>query len=75
MFKQLKKITLVVLGLYVVIAVYHVWMNIGFNALGFGGKKNVAEARFRVGFLPVTLTCPVTDWINKNMVGKGAADL
>ena len=32
------------------------------------------ETRFRVGFLPVTchLTCPVTDWINKNMAGNGS---
>ena len=34
------------------------------------------EAKFRVGFLPVTchLTCPVTDFINKSMSGEGIFD-
>lgn len=54
-FKQLKRIILVVLGLYALIAALHVWLNIGFEALGFGTNKNPDEQKkFRVGFLPVT---------------------
>jgi NitT/TauT family transport system substrate-binding protein len=50
----------------------HGWLNLGFNP--FKPKEAASkEASFRVGFLPVTchLTCPVTDWINKNTAGKG----
>jgi NitT/TauT family transport system substrate-binding protein len=39
----------------------------------FGPKTaSDGELKFRVGFLPVTchLTCPVTDFINKNMTGE-----
>jgi NitT/TauT family transport system substrate-binding protein len=53
----------------------HAWLNLGFDPMQrLGLRKAVAEeTRFKVGFLPVTchLTCPVTDWINKNTVGKG----
>ncbi|HEY3568915.1 MAG TPA: ABC transporter substrate-binding protein [Thermoanaerobaculia bacterium] len=55
----------------------HAWLNLGFDparALGFRKSDPAAAVeRFRVGFLPVTchLTCPVTDWINKSMTGKG----
>ena len=36
------------------------------------GMKPLDDRPFRVGFLPVTchLTCPVTDFINKNLVGE-----
>jgi hypothetical protein len=55
MYKRLKKISLVVIGLYVGLSVFHVWQNIGFEKLGLGGLKTATEAtRFRVGFLPVT---------------------
>jgi NitT/TauT family transport system substrate-binding protein len=40
----------------------------------FGARKSThTEGKFRVGFLPVTchLTCPVTDFINKNIDGEG----
>lgn len=39
--------------------------------LNLGWFKPKSEANFSVGFLPVTchLTCPVTDFINKNMDG------
>jgi len=52
------------------ITVLHVWLNIGFATLM---PRADAKEKFRVGFLPVTchLTCPVTDWINTNMVGEG----
>jgi NitT/TauT family transport system substrate-binding protein len=46
----------------------HLWLNLGlFEPPSHGGE------RFRVGFLPVTchLTCPVTNFINKNMTGDG----
>lgn len=38
------------------------------------GKKDAATQQFKIGFLPVTchLTCPVTDFINKQVTGKGA---
>ncbi len=34
------------------------------------------RAKFRVGFLPVTchLTCPITDFINKQLVGASTFD-
>jgi NitT/TauT family transport system substrate-binding protein len=54
------------------VGLLHGVLNLGFKP--FSKKEEVAEqARFRVGFLPVTchLTCPVTDWINKNTAGKG----
>jgi NitT/TauT family transport system substrate-binding protein len=42
----------------------------------FSHRKTVASSKekFRVGFLPVTchLTCPVTDFINKNMTGESS---
>lgn len=47
------RIVLIVLGVYVVVALLHVWLNIGFGTLGLTGGTNTAET-FRVGFLPVT---------------------
>jgi NitT/TauT family transport system substrate-binding protein len=76
----MSKLGRVVVGAFVVavaLGVTHAWLNLGFDPLrAVGLRKTVAvaeETRFRVGFLPVTchLTCPVTDWINKNMAGKG----
>jgi hypothetical protein len=46
------KIVLIILGAYVIIALLHVWYNVGFGNLGLVGA-NQAET-FRVGFLPVT---------------------
>ena len=56
MFKGLKKITLYVLGIYLVLVVLHLWLNIGFDKLGLGSSKTIAgeTERFRVGFIPVT---------------------
>jgi NitT/TauT family transport system substrate-binding protein len=69
-----------------VLAGLHAWLNLGLGrrvaetrpgALVTGGAAMglalPAASRFRVGFLPVTchLTCPVTDWINRNNVGQG----
>jgi NitT/TauT family transport system substrate-binding protein len=50
----------------------HLWLNVGVRP--FASKPAAQEAgKFRVGFLPVTchLTCPVTDFINKNLEGEG----
>ncbi len=55
----------------VLISVLHLWLNL--NVRFFGPKNSAVETeKFRVGFLPVTchLTCPVTDFINKNMSGE-----
>ena len=69
MLKRLK-IPVILVGLLATITVLHVWLNIGFSTLL---PKAEAQEKYRVGFLPVTchLTCPVTDWINTNMVGEG----
>jgi NitT/TauT family transport system substrate-binding protein len=49
----------------------HLWFNVDVRTFG---KKAAAQAagKYRVGFLPVTchLTCPVTDFINKNLEGE-----
>jgi NitT/TauT family transport system substrate-binding protein len=52
----------------VVIALLHATLNL--HLLEPKGSR--ASAPFRVGFLPVTchLTCPVTDFINKQMKGS-----
>jgi len=53
----LKKVVLGTLLATAVLALTHAWLNLGFDPLQFVGlkKKAVAEeARFRVGFLPVT---------------------
>jgi NitT/TauT family transport system substrate-binding protein len=74
----MSKLTRTVLGLLVVgvaLGFMHAWLNLGFDPLGAVGlrKQAAGTETFKVGFLPVTchLTCPVTDWINKNADGKG----
>ena len=47
------KIILTVIAIFIGISILHVWLNIGFDKLGFG-KRAEDEASFRVGFLPVT---------------------
>ena len=55
MFKGLKKITLYVIGIYLVLVALHFGLNLGFDKLGFGSAETTAdELKFRVGFLPVT---------------------
>ena len=64
-----RKTLLVVAGVAVVaITVLHNALNLWPNRSAAGG--------FRVGFLPVTchLTCPVTDFINKQLAGKSSFD-
>ena len=53
----LKKVVMGTLLATAVLTLMHAWLNLGFDPLRFVGlkKKAVAEeARFRVGFLPVT---------------------
>ena len=69
---KIKRLILLTLTLYAATVVAHLWLNVGFENLGWM-RGEEAEQQFRVGFLPVTchLTCPVTDWINKNTSGEG----
>jgi NitT/TauT family transport system substrate-binding protein len=56
-------------GLWLVaISLLHATLNLGV----FAPHKAAEAAPFRVGFIPVTchLTCPVTDFINKQMTGS-----
>jgi NitT/TauT family transport system substrate-binding protein len=72
---KLTKAILGVLALGVVLGFLHAWLNLGFDPLRAVGLRKQASAveTFKVGFLPVTchLTCPVSDWIRRNMNGKG----
>ena len=55
-------------GLWLVaISLLHAMLNLG----AFTPRKAAEAAPFRVGFIPVTchLTCPVTDFINKQLTG------
>ena len=74
---KLTKAALGVLAAGVGLGFLHAWLNLGFDPLRAVGLKKKTEevATFQVGFLPVTchLTCPVTDWINKNMSGEGSS--
>ena len=47
------KIVLIVIAAFIGISILHVWLNIGFDKLGFGQRVE-GESSFRVGFLPVT---------------------
>ena len=53
---KLTKVALGAIGVAVALGVTHAWLNLGFDPLRVVGlRKEVAEeARFRVGFLPVT---------------------
>lgn len=69
-----KKVIISGLAGVAVLAMLHLWLNGGLLTLGIGsGANSIDVSGFRVGFLPVTchLTCPVTDWINQQMMGKG----
>jgi NitT/TauT family transport system substrate-binding protein len=56
----------------VVITGLHLWLNVGLRHFGARNSAH-ADGKWRVGFLPVTchLTCPVTDFINRNLSGEG----
>ena len=73
---KLSKVVFGAVGVLAVLTALHLYLNLGVSPATLLGEKSgtkVAAERFRVGFLPVTchLTCPVTDWINKNTVGDG----
>lgn len=53
---KLSKVILGTFGAACALALAHAWLNLGFDPLrAIGLKKGVQEeARFRVGFLPVT---------------------
>lgn len=55
------------------ITLLHGWLNLGWFEKAKNGN---GRAPFRVGFLPVTchLTCPVTDFINKQLAGRSMFD-
>ena len=46
-------IVLAVLATFLLISLLHVWLNIGFDKLRWGGDEK-AQSSFKVGFLPVT---------------------
>ena len=58
----------------VVVTLLHGWMNLHLFASAATGTRG--QFRFRIGFLPVTchLTCPVTDFINKQQTGTSTFD-
>ena len=60
------------LGWGLTITVLHGTLNLRWLQT-FGAAEAANQERYRVGFLPVTchLTCPVTDFINKQLVGHG----
>jgi NitT/TauT family transport system substrate-binding protein len=65
---------LIAIGWLIAITVVHAWLNLHFfdsKRVGIDDHK-----KFRIGFLPVTchLTCPVTDFINKQMTGESIFD-
>jgi NitT/TauT family transport system substrate-binding protein len=64
-----KTILLFVVAWLVAITLLHGAMNL--HLFAHKTKGSAAAAKFGVGFIPVTchLTCPVTDFINKNMEG------
>jgi NitT/TauT family transport system substrate-binding protein len=61
-----KTVLLATIGALVVITALHLTFNLHVFS-GLSGNES-----FRVGFLPVTchLTCPVTDFINKQVSGR-----
>lgn len=64
-------LTVTVCTLFVVTALHAV-----LNLHAFDRRRAPNEKSFRVGFLPVTchLTCPVTDFINKQLTGRSNFD-
>src|SRR5216684_2648522 len=67
-----RKALITIAGVWlVVITLLHASLNLHL----FRSKPvtTAGQTRFRIGFLPVTchLTCPVTDFINKNLSGDG----
>lgn len=68
-----KSLTLIVSAWVIAISAAHVAMNLPHPSTWF---MKESERKMRIGFLPVTchLTCPVTDFINREMEGDGLFD-
>lgn len=56
----------------VLITILHGWLNLHIRPFAARSAEG-EQKKFRVGFLPVTchLTCPVTDFINRQLAGDG----
>ncbi len=67
-----KTLILIAIGWLALITLVHAWLNLHL----FDPKRATASNKIRIGFLPVTchLTCPVTDFINKQIVGESLFD-
>ncbi|HXU30818.1 MAG TPA: ABC transporter substrate-binding protein, partial [Thermoanaerobaculia bacterium] len=65
----MNKFARILAGIFVVV----LGLGLIHGIFNLGWLKHRQEQRYKVGFLPVTchLTCPVTDWINKNRAGQG----
>lgn len=63
----------VTLGWVALISAAHWRLNLHPESVGANSRSAISKSQFRVGFLPVTchLTCPVTDFINKQLTGGG----
>ena len=66
-----RKVFTLGMGWVLVISALHCVLNLHFNPFAKADTSS-ADKKFRIGFLPVTchLTCPVTDFINKQMTGR-----
>jgi NitT/TauT family transport system substrate-binding protein len=68
--------TLIIIAIVwlVLISLIHATLNLHLFRSKSVGAGNISK--FRIGFLPVTchLTCPVTDFINKQMIGESIFD-
>ncbi len=72
---SLRKTLLTFAGVWLLgLSLLHATLNLHlFDRSRGGGSRDAQGGKFRVGFLPVTchLTCPVTDFINREQVGEG----
>ncbi|HEU0009624.1 MAG TPA: ABC transporter substrate-binding protein [Verrucomicrobiae bacterium] len=64
----------VVIAWIALITALHLALNL--RPRWFAPRDTARSEKYRIGFLPVTchLTCPVTDFINKEMTGEGIYD-
>src|SRR5713226_2547507 len=65
-----KVLILIAVAWLIAITLVHAWLNL--HVFDSRGAATTDHKKFRIGFLPVTchLTCPVTDFINKNLAGQ-----
>jgi NitT/TauT family transport system substrate-binding protein len=71
-----KTLLIAAFGILTGITLLHGALNLGWFAPRTASAGGVERNNFRVGFLPVTchLTCPVTDFINKQTTGGSNFD-